>query len=50
MCAYQRSNPSNDEYLIEGEIVHCSSQEFSDVCEIYRLRRNTMERLLRDVD
>jgi hypothetical protein len=50
MCAYQCGNPSNDEYIVEGEIVHCSSQEFSDVCEIYRLRRNTMERLLHNVD
>jgi hypothetical protein len=31
-----------------GEIVHCCSQEFSDVCEIYSLRRNIMERLLRN--
>jgi len=33
-----------------GEIVHCCSQEFSDVCEIYRLRRNIIERMLRNVD
>jgi hypothetical protein len=31
-----------------GEIVHCYSQEFSDVCEIYSFRRNIMERLLRN--
>lgn len=28
------------------EIVYCCSQEFSDVCEIYPLRRTIMERLL----
>lgn len=33
-----------------GEIVHCCSQEFSDVCEIYRLRRTIMERFLLIVD
>jgi hypothetical protein len=33
-----------------GEIVHCCSQEFSDVCEIYCLRYNIVERLLRNVD
>jgi DNA-directed RNA polymerase specialized sigma24 family protein len=33
-----------------GEIVHCCSQEFSDVCEIYRLRRNIIERMLCNVD
>ncbi len=32
------------------EIVRRCSQEFSDVREIYRLRRNIMERLLRDAD
>jgi len=31
------------------EIVHCFSQEFSDVREIYRLRRNIVERLLHNV-
>jgi hypothetical protein len=31
-----------------GEIVRCCSQEFSDVCEIYSLRRDIMERLLRN--
>ena len=36
--------------LKPGEIVHCCSREFSDMCEIYRLRRNIMERLLRNVD
>jgi hypothetical protein len=29
-----------------GEIVCCCSQEFSDVCEIYALRRTIVERLL----
>ena len=33
-----------------GEIVHCCSQEFSDVCEVYHLRRNIIERILRNVD
>ena len=33
-----------------GEIVHCCPQEFSDMCEIYRLRRNIIERILRNVD
>ncbi len=32
------------------EIIHFYPQEFSDVSEIYRLRRTMMERLLRNVD
>ncbi len=32
------------------EIVHFCSQEWGDVQEIYRLRRNIMERLLRNAD
>ncbi len=32
------------------EIVHFCSEEFSDVQEIYRLRRNVVERLLRNAD
>jgi hypothetical protein len=32
------------------EIMHFCPQEFSDVQEIYRLRRNIMERLLRNAD
>ena len=32
------------------EIIQCYSQEFSDVCEIYRLRRNIIERILCNVD
>ena len=32
------------------EIVHYRSEEFSDVQEIYRLRRNIFERLLRNAD
>jgi hypothetical protein len=32
------------------EILHFCPQEFSDVHEIYRLRRNIMERLLRNAD
>jgi len=32
------------------EIVHICSQEWSDVQEIYRLRRNILERLLRNAD
>jgi len=32
------------------EIVHCCSQEFSDICEIYRLRRTILERLLANGD
>ena len=32
------------------EIVRCCPQEFREVQEIYRLRRNIMERLLRDRD
>jgi hypothetical protein len=32
------------------EILHFCPQEFSDVREIYRLRRNIMERLLRNAD
>src|SRR2546429_416771 len=32
------------------EIVRFCSQEWSDVQEIYRLRRNIMERLLRNAD
>ncbi len=30
------------------EIVHCCPQEFSDVCEIYSLRRTIIERFLRN--
>jgi hypothetical protein len=32
------------------EIIQCCSQEFSDVCEIYHLRRNIIERILCNVD
>jgi hypothetical protein len=32
------------------EILHCCSQEWSDVQEIYRLRRNIVERLLHHAD
>jgi hypothetical protein len=32
------------------EILHCCSQEWSDVQEIYRLRRKIIERLLRHAD
>jgi DNA-directed RNA polymerase specialized sigma24 family protein len=32
------------------EIVHCCPQEFNDVHEVYCLRRNIMERLLRNAD
>jgi hypothetical protein len=32
------------------EIMHCFPQEWSDVQEIYRLRRNIVERLLRHAD
>jgi hypothetical protein len=32
------------------EILHCCPQEWSDVQEIYRLRRNIVERLLRHAD
>lgn len=32
------------------EIIRCCSQEFEDVQDIYRIRRNIMERLLRNVD
>jgi hypothetical protein len=32
------------------EIAHCRPLEFGDVCEIYRLRRNIMERLSRNDD
>jgi len=32
------------------EIVRYCPQEFSDVCEVYRLRRNIMQRLLCDAD
>lgn len=33
-----------------GEIVLCCSQEFSDVREIFHLRLNIIERILRNVD
>jgi hypothetical protein len=36
--------------LKPGEIIHCCSQEFSDICEIYHLRRNMIERVLRNAD
>ena len=36
--------------LKPSEIVHLCSQEWGDVQEIYRLRRNIMERLLRNAD
>jgi hypothetical protein len=36
--------------LRPGEILHCYPQEWSDVQEIYRFRRNTVERLLRHAD
>jgi hypothetical protein len=32
------------------EIIHFCPQEFSDVQEVYRLRRNIMERLLHHAD
>ena len=32
------------------EIIHLCPQEFSDVNEVYRLRRNIFERLLGDAD
>jgi hypothetical protein len=32
------------------EIVHFSSLEFNDECEVYSLRRTTMERILRNAD
>ena len=32
------------------EIIRFCPQEFSDIQEIYRLRRNIMERLLRNAD
>jgi len=32
------------------EIVHFCPQEFSDVQEVYRLRRNILEQLLRHAD
>lgn len=37
-------------HLKPREIVHFCSQEFSEVQEIYRLRRNIFERLLRNAD
>jgi hypothetical protein len=33
--------------LKPGEIIHCCSQEFSEICEIHHLRRNIIERILR---
>jgi hypothetical protein len=36
--------------LKSREIVRFCSQEFSDVQEIYRIRRNIMERLLHNTD
>ncbi|HEY6409305.1 MAG TPA: hypothetical protein VIY29_17735 [Ktedonobacteraceae bacterium] len=36
--------------LKPGEIVHFRPQEFSDVREIYNLRRKIVERLLRNSD
>ena len=36
--------------LQPGEIVHCCSREFSDIYEIYRLRRSIMKRLLCNID
>jgi hypothetical protein len=36
--------------LKSREIVHFCSQEWSDVREIYRIRRNIMERLLHNTD
>jgi len=37
-------------HLKPREIVHYCSQEFSEVQEIYRLRRNIFDRLLRNAD
>jgi hypothetical protein len=36
--------------LTPREIIHCCPQEWSDVGEIYRVKRNIMERLLHDMD
>ena len=36
--------------LKPGDIIHYCSQEFSDMCEIYQIRRNIIERILCNVD